>query len=285
MKLAISLITTLFLFGCIQGGVNFHTLLGIPTPVADQPIVSVENVKQNQNFNPLESQHSMQEELVNYERARAQCQKIYDRIKIGGASPQCPDFLRLVFTSSQRIKSNDYIIGCSKVFPMEVQKNNYYCWAAASQYLIMSKFNSKIPQKTIVEKAKKEIPKVDRDCAADIIDIVSALGFRGLTWTPSGSWQLLSTLAQDQPVMIGLNGDGVNEGHAVVVLSARYSFVDSATPGCLFCGKFAFSKFQIYDPADGKIHEVPASQLDGKISFVMSYFQPSDTSRSIFRQQ
>ena len=67
----------------------------------------------------------------------------------------------------------------------------------------------------------KEIPKIDKDCAADIIEIISSLGFRGLTWTTSGSWQLLSTLAQNQPVMIGLNGDAANEGHAVVVLAAR----------------------------------------------------------------
>jgi len=274
LKLLMASITTLFLFGCIEVGVNFHTLMGIANPVADQPIVSVESIKRTQHFDPLESQHSMQNEIALEDQARATCQKMYNKIKIGGASPQCPDDHRRVLTSSQRIKSNDYSIGCSKIYKMEVQKNNYYCWAAAAQYLIMAKYNVKIPQDSIVKSIKKEIPKIDKDCAADIIEIISSLGFRGLTWTHSGAWQLLSTLAQNQPVMIGLNGDAEGEGHAVVVLAARYSFADSASPGCLFCGKFAFSKFQIYDPADGKIHEVPAEQLDGKISFVMSYFQP-----------
>lgn len=265
----IYLLFTLFLLGCVQPGLNLHDFLA--TPQIDQSIISVEYCKTKYNFNPLASRHSMQDEIQTSNHAQAECQKIYNHIRIQGVSPKCDSKDNAIFTNSKRLSENDYSIGCSGVYPMEIQKNGYYCWAACVQYLIEANNKIKLPQDDIVKNVKKEIPKIDTQCAANIVEIVNALGFRGLSWTKSGSWQLLSSLANNHPVMIGIDSKDNEEGHAVVILAARYSFSDSASPSCFTCGRFAFSEFKVYDPQDGKIHDVPAETYDNRISFVMSF--------------
>lgn len=272
MSNLVALFFVLFLAGCVTGGYSTSDILPIAVPAYDESIRSVQYYEKENGYNCLEKKHHMQSEIDSARNAADLLNKFTSKIVIMGKTPHVNPDLRL-YTKSKKLKENDYYIGCDCIPNIEVQVAEYGCWASCSQYLINQRFRKSILQSDIIAKIKPGVDFKSVGIAGDVIEIVRTLGFMGMKYTKGGSLHLLKAIAGNNPVMIGLLPDEKNsEPHAVVIIGARYSFAATAEPRCFQCGSVAFSEFVVLDPYDGSKKIVPASEYDGRIYFVLSYF-------------
>ncbi|QLA15260.1 papain-like cysteine protease family protein [Desulfolutivibrio sulfoxidireducens] len=259
------------LAGCVQVGMVSLDIFPIVIPKIDETIRSTTYYLEKYNYDCSTKQHSMKDEIkASADNAKA-TNKMMSKIRIFGKTLHVNP-IDEIYRKAEKRGNNDYVLGCKNSVQMQKQISDLSCWAACTQYLIAAKFNAAVSQEALLEKVKSRKKQNSLTSAGEITEIMNALGFLGLEYTTSGSRQLLQSLAENQPVMIGLLPDNPNEeGHAVVVVAARFSFAGTATPSCLRCSKYGFSEFVILDPEDGSVKVVNAAEYDDKIYFVLSY--------------
>ena len=176
------------------------------------------------------------------------------------------------FKNSKKVGKNDYLIICSKIWSIEKQLEEDYCWAACIQYLILAKHNVKIDQNEIAIEIKK---RKSADMSASLLDIMRGFNFTTLKLTKNGTLHVMETLEKNQPVMLGLKGNSNEVGHVIIIVGARYSYV----PGIHIIYSpetdIVFNEFGILDPGrDSKPITIPAKDIENNISFILSF---SDT--------
>ncbi|HCR12933.1 MAG TPA: hypothetical protein DIU49_06520 [Desulfovibrio sp.] len=265
------LISAFCLSSCVTSGVHvMGGLLPMPKPQLDDPFHSTTYYNNKYNVNIQSAKHSMQKEREQAVDVANACTKMASMIKINGSSGTCKPHTKIL-DRAKKIGDNDYVIACSKVPVGEKQKDEGYCWAACSQFLIAANFHVRVEQEAIVTKIKKGSPKGVNEQAGSVMDAMTALGFGGVTYMPNGSEIILVTLADGQPVMIGLAGTGDEPGHAVVIVGARFSFPKAAIPHCGTCSQFSFTELEIYDPWTGITTIRPAEEIENKLDFILTY--------------
>lgn len=263
------------LSGCFATGAHIMSgILPVPKPELDDFFHSVDYYNNKLGIDITTLNHSMDEQKQRERNIADACTKIASHIKINGSSKPCPTNLR-VLNKAKKIGPNDYYIGCSSYYKGEIQKGDGYCWASCSQFIIASVFKKYVDQEKIVIKIKGSSPKEMLDQAGTVSDAIRALGFSGVTIMPTGSEIILASLTDNIPVMVGVYDEGEQVGHAVVIVSAKFSFPD-ATHLCSQCSKFAFSSFEVFDPFTGKVTTWPASKFENKINFILTFATIND---------
>lgn len=269
-KLAI--IMSLFIVGCSSYGFEGSKKLPLLFPTVDQTIHSLKYYLEKNNVDCLQYKHSIGDEIEAANHAAATFNKFTSKISIMGTTPRVDARIN-IYKKVKKVGENDYLIACTKKYEFEKQISDVTCWAACSQYLVTARFGKAITQQAILDKIKPGKNPNDLETAAEVSEIINTLGFMGMTYTKDGARQLLDTLAEDQPVMIGLLPNEKDSiGHAVVVVGARFSFTSAAFPKCFLCSQYAFNQFIVLDPIDGSQRVVDASDYEGRIYFVLSYF-------------
>lgn len=278
MRLMYSLILliaslTFALVGCVNGvtpGVATFSGPPIPLPYADRPIHSVDYYNAKYKVNLASMNHNINEEIQREYDAVALVNKI---VKVRVGSQQITAKPRLNYINkSKKIGKNEYIIECTNFPPIQAQEKTELCWASCVQYLAYVGYNVKLSQQAIAAETNKNNGR-GINSPGTIMDMMTSLGLSGLWLTSNGSFQIVDTLSENLPLMIGKKPEREGEsGHAVVVVGAKYSFVNSTFPSLPPARGIAFSEFAVLDPSDGKLHMVPAAELEDKIDFVLSFY-------------
>lgn len=273
MRAILLLICTLIASGCVRGGVHFNDTIGVPFPRIDQPLHSVESYNTKYSIDLYKIPHDLNAERRSWQEAEANCSKVYSKIsqKLVRKNYNCKSKSD-IFNKFKTLGNNDYTIECPKLPKPQRQKEEVYCWAAASQFIIATKYDKTIDQDTIVSVIIKPKTTDKMELAGSITDALSALGVGGLSLFPNGSYELLESLGNGLPVMVGLHSGDPNElGHIVVIVGARFSFTSEALPFCLNCSDIVFSEFSVYDPWTGDITTWPATRIEKEIDFFIAY--------------
>lgn len=258
--------------GCAQIGLTVADIIPIPFVRYDEDIVSVDKYKRERDYDCLTKKHDMQDEIDSANHAARMVNKFTSKIRIMGKSPNVKPEVS-IYQTAKKVGENNYELRLKEFFKIEKQIDENSCWAACSQILIAHRFGKYLTQQELLQKVKPGQNQDINTSAADIMDIMGAVGFTGVKYSQSGATQLLKSLSQNQPVMIGLKPETPGQpGHAVVVVAAKFSFARNASPSCTACTKYAFSALVIMDPATGELHKVNASEYDDRIIFVLSYF-------------
>jgi hypothetical protein len=202
--------------------------------------------------------------------AAQMCTKLTSRITINGKSTPCKPRTN-IFDKAKKIGNNDYVVGCSTVPTPEIQKNANFCWVASAQFIIGTAFKVHVDQEILFTKIKKDKANSPKDQAGTIMDAMTAMGFGGISFFPNGSRVILESLANNRPVMIGIAGDDAEQGHAVVIVAARFSFPLAAKPFCLSCSQFSFTELTVYDPWTGEITQWNPTDVKNKLDFILAY--------------
>lgn len=258
------LVLFIFLSGCVSTGMT--TVGPIPVPDLDQRITSVEYYRKTFNVDLLSKQHDMGEEISNAVKAASYLSgkiKIKDR-----AIPPAPQ-INFMY-KSQRIGTNDYTISCTQIAKPEKQKGEEYCWAACVQCLIGSRDGRYIEQETIVARYKSKTD--DAGKAGSVADMLRSMGFMNTKLSEAGALHLVRTLGNNQPVMLGITNQQTGVGHAVLVVGARYSFVNPLLPFLKPAVGVAFSELTIIDPADAEVKTLDMAEYADRVGFLLSVY-------------
>lgn len=258
------LVLFIFLNGCVTTGMT--TVGPIPVPTLEQRITSVEYYRKTFGVDLLSMEHNMRKEISNtFKAAYDPLIKIKQNGKVITATPQTNFMYK-----SQRIGTNDYTISCTEIATPEKQKGEEYCWAACVQCLIGSRDGRYIDQETIVARYKSKTD--DAGKAGSVADMLRSMGFMNTTLTEAGALHLVRTLGNNQPVMLGITNQQTGVGHAVLVVGARYSFVNFLVPYLEPAVGVAFSELTIIDPADAEVKTLDMAEYADRVGFLLSVY-------------
>lgn len=265
LKIILILFLMFFCTGCIQPGVG-TSIIPLPVPTLDTPIRSNDYYKEKYNIDLPSEQHDMAYE-IDREAKTWNTLNSNSNIRINGKKIE-PKLNQNRFLKSKQLGSNEYYLSVDKIFKMEKQIGGYDCWAACLKYIIMYKTGLIVSQEKIINKFKSKNEKNVQ--GATILDIMGMLGYNNIKLTPNGARHLMESLAENQPVIIGITQkDGSN--HAIVVTGARYSFVNLTFPALAPSGGYSFIEFDIVDPQKGISEKLKASDVENKINFELSF--------------
>lgn len=251
-KVLLALLVIPTLYGCATGfnvGVSFTDIVPIPVPQLDTSLRSVAYYKNEYSVDLLRMNHNMSEEIRASREATDQANKLI-RFKVNGQDVKSPYNDKHLY-SSKKIGPNDYLVTTSKIMPIDRQIGDDYCWAASIKYFLSREFNVTVSQRRIVDAIKKDQPSGEQ--AASVMEIMKSLGFARLKLTPGGSQQLIGSLGRDHVAIMGIKNKNRSVGHVVIVVAARYSFVNYYHPALPPTGNIAISEIAYLDPADGKL--------------------------------
>jgi len=182
----------------------------------------------------------------------------------------------LYFSKMSRVGeyNNLYEIQLKEDGHFKKQINDYSCWASCAQYLMWKKDKTELTQKEILEKVGNDVNGYGS--SGDVFDFFQALGGFDVWYSSTDAFQLLSVLAEGQPLMLGLSSKGQEGGHAVIVIGAKFSFVNPIDPSAVPAFGIAFSEFTILDPWDG---ELVTRRFGGDITidFLLSFYDLSSS--------
>lgn len=255
------------LMGCKMGA---HSLLGVPVPLPADAVCSVESYNKKYGIDVYsQTDYDLSNKADEIRHANALANKITSRIVVAGQRMQTePDFAEV--RNSKKIANNLYEVKCEQKVKFEQQKDNTSCWAACAQYLKLRRSGKYLTQDEIVEKYQT---KGVSDSSGTPQDMISTMGVFGYSFAQEDAYGVVNALAHNEPIVFGIDQEGTDVDHMVVVIGARYSF---AAGDITSLGKhyYAFTSFDVLDPDDGKIHVVPATQYDGKVLFTL-YYHPT----------
>lgn len=259
-----ALVLLILLSGCVTTGMT--TVGPIPVPKLEQRITSVEYYRKTYNVDLLSKQHDMRKEISNAFQA---AYDLGSKIKVNGRAITVTPQTNFMY-KSQSIGTNDYTISCTQIAKPEKQKDEEYCWAACVQCLIGSRDGRYIDQETIVARYKSKTD--DAGKAGSVADMLRSMGFVNTTLTEAGAMHLVQTLGNNQPVMLGITNQQTGVGHAVLVVGARYSFVNPLLPFLPPSGGVAFSELTIIDPADAEMKTLDMAEYSDRVGFLLSVY-------------
>jgi len=256
----------------------------------DDTIRSVDYYKAHHNVDLLAIDHNMDEEIKAKEEVISRANKVKEKIAHmvtinGQPLPLLLNTDVQYLRKSQKVGRNDYILECDHILPIAIQNGTLLCWASCVQYLMLSAYKQAPSQDAIVAEIKK---RQDANLPATIGEIIKALGYTNLRYTSRGAMSLLKTLGHNQPVMMGLKnmGSTPSDGHAIIVVGARYSFVDfthikkNVSIAGFLQIKFearssndvAFNEFYVLDPRKSEVIGIlKANEIENRIAFVMAF--------------
>lgn len=268
-KVAITLLMFTHLLGCSAGmnaGVSFTDLLPVPGPRVDIPIRSVGYYKAQHGVDLLGKEHDMQAEIQSSRASTDLVNRMF-HVSVNGTQVKAPYNDRHL-ANSRKLGPNDYVVAATNVGSIEKQIGTDLCWAASLQYFLQREYSVTVSQQRIVDQMKKGRPQADMSASA--MELVTALGFTGLTVSTSGAHQLIEALGRDHVAILGVRNPKDDVGHAVVVVAARYSFVSTLSPLLPAGGGVAFSELTYLDPAEGKLVTAAADEFDERVGFVLT---------------
>lgn len=239
----------------------------IPTPNLDDPIHSVAYYKNNYNVDLLSKNHEMQEEISHSHKVTDFVNKHF-YFTLDGKPVKSP-YNDAHYRNSKKIGSNEYQVSATQLKPMEKQLRKDYCWAASINYFLSREYGRSLSQQTIVDAIKKGL-STDDDKSASVMEMLSVLGLGGLRYTPNGSQHLIEALGRNHIAIIGLKDSTSAIGHAVVVVGAKYSFVNNLIPYAKPQYHVAYSELTILDPFEGKMLVKRAEEIESNIEFVLT---------------
>ena len=276
--------------GCALERKQIGDDLGLWSPRKIEPIHSVEYYETKDGVDLSKFNHDIRKEYtardrLNRDTAR-NAKTILNQITVGnrklGADVSDKNLkYRLKFLlAAKKNGPNDYYVGCRKACSIEKQEGDNLCWAACIQSVIYYIHNKKVKQSDLAKFMFKN--GKDYDYPASASEILSAFGFTDSLISINGGDHLLDSLAYDYPVLLGVTEPNQEFGHFVLVIGARFSFVEDRPINIPWVGggipiksgyemcDVAFREFVVLDPGDGLKKTLYVHDIENRITTVMS---------------
>lgn len=239
-----------------------------PFPILDEPIKSVQTYQVEEKLNVYSLHHDMHEEINIASR------RINNMRKMLPGDWNIGTNLMGHYLKSKQVGNNDYVLMYPNIVPIVKQKGENLCWAACLQYIIWDKKRIVVDQNKLAEEISDK--KASVYSPATLVEIVSALGLRGMRLSKNGAWHIMETLGWGHPLILGLQSeDGDSIGHALVIVGVRYAFTNKRNSFFLFTSKnpVVFSHMAVLDPGSGDQNPkwIPVQPIEDKIGFILSF--------------
>ena len=276
---ALRLLALIFIFvleGCAgEMSWNLATapFLPIPIPWYDVKFHSVSYYKKKYGVDLLAINHDMQYQVDRNHRSIDALNSLFGKVNLsfnGERIPLRAPYDDKYFRGMKKVGPNDYVVGLRDVPPINIQEDYLWCWAACLSYFISKEYGAIVDQRHIVDEIKQGKPSSDQ--AGSIIDIMRALGYSNLKVSSDGGRELVSALSLGHVAIMGLK----DKKHVVIVVAARFSFVDPVNPTSTPKDGVAFSEITYLDPAEkslkrpGQAEEISSEDLEKQVSFILT---------------
>lgn len=266
-RVVLGIVVCAVLAGCKMGA---HSLLGVPVPLPADAVCSVESYNKKYGIDVYsQTGYDLTNRAAEIRHANDLANKLTQNVVIAGQRMRTePDFTEI--QKSKKIANNLYEVKCEQGVKFEKQIDDNSCWAACAQYLKLRSSGKYMTQNEIIDKYQT---KGVSDSSGTPQDMISVMGVFGYSFAQEDAYGVVNALARNQPIVFGIDQEGSDVDHMVVVIGARYSY---ATYNIALLQKhdYAFTSFDVLDPADGKIHVVPATEFDGRVLFTL-YYHPT----------
>lgn len=164
-----------------------------------------------------------------------------------------------------RLDNNDFEFALHEFPESPAQKGEDWCWAYCASQVLRYNGTETSPEKLVNELRARRKGKTLRGDAGTVVDIIRPLMGSGRfvgVYTANVAW-LAQDISYDSPVILALAPEREGEnGHAVVLVGLRFSFV---------ANQAIAAEFTLYDPKDGQIVTVDASDIAARIKWAIHF--------------